>query len=87
MVMSRLLRSNAPGLSSIDANDRFIRSHCAQWGARVLSRYPRLDRETLEFVTWVLDPMSGTVERVLSDIGIDVEDTCVFRRFRPLIPV
>ena len=75
MVMSRLLRSNAPGLSSIDANDRFIRSHCAQWGARVLSRYPRLDRETLEFVIWVLDPMSGTVERVLSDNGIDIEHT------------
>ena len=83
MVLSRLLRSNAPGLSSIDANDRFIRSHCAQWGARVLSRYPRLDRETLEFVIWVLDPMSKTVERVLSDVGIDADDTLGDRASSP----
>jgi len=73
MVMSRLLRSNAPGLSSNDANDLFMRSHCAQWGARVLSRYPRLDRETLEFVIWVLDPMSGTIERVLSNNDVDID--------------
>ena len=73
MVLSRLLRSNAPGLSSIDANDRFMRSHCAQWGARVLSRYPRLDQETLEFAIWVLDPSTVTLVQALADIGIKVE--------------
>jgi len=73
MIVSQCLRSDAPGLSSSDANDRFIRSHCARWGSRVLARYPRLDRETLEFVIWVLDPMSGILEHALSGIGINVD--------------
>ncbi len=73
MRLSHRFRSDAPGLSSTDANDRYMRSICAQWGARVLSDYPHLGRETLEYVIWVLDPASGILEGALADIGIEDE--------------
>jgi len=73
MRVGHRFRSDAPGLSSTDANDRFMRSLCAQWGASVLSRYPRLDQETLEFVIWVLDPSTDNLVRALANIGIKVE--------------
>ena len=73
MRVGHRFRSDAPGLSSTDSNDRFMRSLCAQWGARILYRYPRLDQETLEFVIWVLDPSTNILVRALADIGVEVD--------------
>lgn len=72
-------RPKTPDLSGIDANDQFMRSKCALWSARILHRYPRLDRETLEFVIWALDPTTDTLRQALSTslprgTGIDIDE-------------
>ena len=82
MRLRHRLRSDAPGLSGTDANDRFMRSHCALWASRVLHRYPRLDRETLEFVMWILDPATDSMRDILAKAipqraGIDVDEILV----------
>ena len=73
MKVSLRLRSDAPSLSISTAEDLFFRSQCALWGTRIMSTYPRLDNDTLEYVIWVLDPTSGIVARILEDLGVKNE--------------
>ena len=74
MKVSLRLRSDAPNLSSSTAEDLFFRSQCALWGARILAVYRHLDKDTLEYLIWVLDPASGITTRILEHIGVEDEN-------------
>lgn len=72
MKLRYLRHTDAPSLSISTIEDRFFRAICAQWGAGVLSTHLRLDKETLEYASWVLDPKSGMLENALEGVGVDV---------------
>jgi len=74
MKVSLRLRSDAANLSSSTAEDLFFRSQCALWGARMLAAYRHLDKDTLEYLIWVLDPASGITTRILEHIGVEDEN-------------
>ena len=55
-------------ISQLEPNERFVLYTTCAWVARVFQRYPALDEETLDIVTWLTGPTIHDLNAELSEL-------------------